>query len=342
MKYKSVQVASYGGPEVLQVVENDLRLPAKGEVRIKVLAAAVSRPDVTVRRGEALYSGTPLGQKPPFVPGYAVIGEVDAVGEGVHEAAIGERVGVLTVTGGYTEILYWRSDRLIPIPAGLDPAEAVPLILNYIVAYQVMHRSAKVKPGAKVLIVGASGGIGTALLQLGQLTGLTMYALASKSKHDLLTKYGATPIDYRTQDFVEFIRQREPEGLDAVFDGMTRLDYIRGGLSLLRRGGRLVSYGEPANFSVLFRVLLTLITVNLQPNGKSFSLYGTSFYFVGDKRPFLEDWATLFRLLKEGKIKPVIAKKFSILEAAQANALLESGQAIGNIVLHAPESSGNK
>lgn len=337
MKYKSIQVSRYGGPEVLQVVENDLRPPAAGEVRIKVLAAAVSRPDVTVRRGEALYSGTPLGQKLPFAPGYAVIGDVDAVGEGVRESLIGERVGVLTVVGGYTEVLYWKSDRLIPIPAGLDPAEAVPLILNYIVAYQVMHRSAKVKPGGKALIIGASGGIGTALLQLGQLAGLKMYALASKNKHDLLIEYGATPIDYRTQDFVEFIRQCEPEGLDAVFDGMTSPDYIRSGLSLLKRGGRLVSYGEPAGFSVLFRVLLTLMMVNLLPNGKSYSLYGTSFYFLGDKQPFLDDWAALFRLLKEGKIKPVIAKKFSILEAARANALLESGQATGSIVLVAPE-----
>ncbi|MFQ3632428.1 zinc-binding dehydrogenase [Roseiflexus sp.] len=336
MKYKSVQVCRYGGPEVLQVVENDLSPPAAGEIRLKVLAAAVSRPDVTVRRGEALYSRTPLGQKLPFVPGYAVIGDVDAVGEGVRESLLGERVGALTVVGGYTEFLYWKSDRLIPVPAELDPAEAVPLILNYIVAYQVMHRSARVKTGEKSLIIGASGGIGTALLQLGQLAGLKMYALASKGKHDILTKYGATPIDYRAQDFVEFIRQREPEGLDAVFDGMTHLDYIRGGLSLLRRGGRLVSYGEPAGFSTLFRVLATLLTVNLLPNGKSFKLYGTSFYFVGDKRPFLEDWATLFKLLREGKIKPVVAKKFSILEAAQANELMESGQVIGNVVLLAP------
>lgn len=333
MKYKSILVTRYGDPEVLQVVEKELRPPANGEVRIKVLAAAVSRPDVTVRQGKALYSGTPLGQKVPFTPGYAVIGDIDAVGEGVSKALIGKRVGVLTVTGGYTEILYWRSDRLIPVPADLDPAEAVPLILNYIVAYQVMHRAATVKAGEKVLIIGASGGIGTALLQLGQLAGLKMCALASKEKHAALLEYGAIPIDYRAQDYVEFVRSCEPNGLDAVFDGMSRLNYIRGGLSLLRRGGRLVSYGEPDSFSTLGHILWTLLSTNLIPSGKSFRLYGTSFYFVGDKRPFLEDWATLFRLLQERKIKPVIAKKFLLVDAAEANRLLESGSVTGNVVL---------
>jgi NADPH:quinone reductase-like Zn-dependent oxidoreductase len=251
---------------------------------------------------------------------------------------VGDRIGALTVVGGYTEYLYWKSDRLIPVPASLDPAEAVILILNYVVAYQSLHRVAKVNEGDKVLIIGASGGIGTALLQLGKLAGLKMYAIASKSRHPILIEYGATPIDYRTQDFVEVIRQAEPDGLDAVLSGMTRLDYIKGGLSLLRRGGTLVSFGEPAGRPAFFRILLTFIGVNLLPNGRrSFKLYGTSTYFIGDKRPYLEDWATLFKLLEEGKIKPVIAKKYPLLETAQANALLESGQVTGNVVLVAPE-----
>jgi len=336
MKYKSVIAAQPGGSEVLKVIENDLRPPSAGEVRIKVLAASVCRPDVTARSGKALYSGTLLGQKFPFVPGYSVIGEVDAVGEGVANVAVGERAGVLTIIGGYTEILYWRSDRLIPVPKTLALAEAIPLILNYIVAYQALHRSLKVKAGEKALIIGASGGIGTALLQLGRLAGLKMYALASQSKHPILAEYGATPIDYHTQDFVELIRQADPDGIDVILDGMMRLDYIQRGLPLLRRGGRIVSFGEPKR-SEFFRILATAAKTNLFSTGKAFKLYGTSFYFVGDKQPFLEDWATLFKLLEEGKIKPVVAAKFPILEAAKANELLESGQVIGNIVLLSPE-----
>jgi NADPH:quinone reductase-like Zn-dependent oxidoreductase len=339
MTYQSVTATKIGGPEVLQVTENELRAPAADEVRIRVLAAPVCRPDVTVRTGEALYTGTPLGQKLPFVPGYAVIGIVDAVGDKVPapDARIGDRVGVLAVVGGYTEYLYWRSDRLIPVPETVDPAKAATLILNYIVAYQSMHRAAQVEAGDAVLIIRASGGIGTAMLQLGKLADLTMYGLASPSKHDVLIDYGATPIDYHTQDFVEVIHQAEPAGLDAVFDGMMTMDYIRRGLSLLRRGGTLVSYGEPAGFSALFRILATLVGVNLLPNGKSFKLYGTSSYFVFNQQPFMEDWAKLFQLLDEGKIDPVIEKKYPLLEAAEANTMLESGSVTGNVVLIAPD-----
>jgi NADPH:quinone reductase-like Zn-dependent oxidoreductase len=338
MKFKRVIVTKTGGPEVLQVIEDDLREPSPGEARIKILAAAVSRPDITARSGKALYHGTPLGQKIPFTPGYAVIGTVDAIGEGVRQVVVGDRVGALTVIHGYSEYLYWKSDKLIPVPEDVDPGEAVPLILNYIVAYQALHRSLKVKAGETALIIGASGGIGTALLQLGRLAGLRLYGLASSSKHAALAEYGATLINYRTQDFVDVIHQSEPGGIDVVLDGMMDVNDIRRALSLLRRGGRLVSFGEPAGgFPNLFRVLGIFAAVNLLPNGKSYQLYGTSTYFIGDPKPYYEDWATLFKLYQEGKIKPVIEQRFTILEAAQANALLESGAVVGNVVLVAPE-----
>jgi NADPH:quinone reductase-like Zn-dependent oxidoreductase len=335
--YKSVSVTRLGSPEVLQVGETELREPGKKEARIKVLAAAVCRPDITVRNGTSLYSSTPLGQKIPFVPGYAVVGEVDATGPDVTQVEVGDRVSVLTVIGGYTEFLYWRSDRLIPTPTTVDPAEAVTLILNYLVAYQAMHRSAGVRAGEAALIIGASGGIGTALLQLGKLAGLRMYGIASEEKHDIVTRFGATPIDYRSQDYLEVIREAESDGIDAVFDGMMRLNYIEGGLSLLRRGGTLVSFGEPANLRALFRILGTFLRQKLTPNGISFKLYGTSSYFLFGQDSFNQDWATLFKLLEERQIEPVIMERFPILEAAAANQLLESGMATGNVVLVSPE-----
>lgn len=337
MKYKSVVATRLGGPEVLEVVENELRIPTAGEARIRVQAASVCRPDITARTGEALYSGTPLGRKPPFVPGYAMVGIVDAVGDGVTAVAVGDRVGALMVVGGYSEYVYWRADRLFPAPASLDPAEAVTLILNYIVAYQTLHRSAKVKPGDTVLIVGASGGIGTALLQLGTLSGLKMYGLASPAKHAIVAECGAIPIDYHHPDWMQQIRQAEPAGLDATITGVMSMRYVRAGLSLLRNRGTLVAFGEPDGFGTLFRVLATAITSRLSPARKSIRLYGTSFYFIGDRDPFLHDWALLFDYLTQGKIKPVIDQKFPILEAARANALLDSGSVTGNLVLVSPE-----
>ncbi len=330
MQYKSVTVTERGGPETLQVIENDLRPPSAGEAQIRVLATPVCLPDVQARYGQ-----TPVAPKLPFVPGYAIIGTVDKTGEGVTSVAVGDRVAALTISGGYAEYITLVADQLIPTPDTLDPAEAVTLILNYIVAYQTLHRSAKVKAGDKVLIIGASGGVGTAILDLGKLAGLRMYGLASPSKHHVLAEYGATPIDYHIQDFVEVMRQAEPDGLDAVFDGMV-WGYIDRGFSLLRRGGTWVQYGNPLSFSGLLRLLSKLLLFNLRPDGRALKLYGTTTSKFG-RGKYLEDWAALFKLLEEGKIAPIIAAKFPILEAAKGNEMLESGQVVGNIVLVAPE-----
>lgn len=337
MTYHQVVATALGAPDVLRVVERPLRAPLAGEARIRVRAASVSAPDISVRSGKALYSGTLLGKKAPFVPGYAVIGDVDAVGVDVTGVQVGARVGVLTVVGGYSEVLYWRADRLIPVPAALDPAQAVTLILNYLVAYQTMHRVVKAQPGESALVIGASGGIGTALLQLGALAKLKLYGVASRGKHAAVQALGALPVDYRSTDFVQVLREAEPGGVDVVFDGMNRPDTLRGGLAVLRRGGRMVGYGEPPNFGALWTLLGALVRVNLLERDKALALYGTSNYFLFDRRPFNEDWATLFRLLEAGSIAPVIAAKFPLLDAARANALLESGSVVGNVVLVAPD-----
>ena len=330
MQFKCVIVTRRGPPEVRKIVQNDLRAPRAGEAQINVLATPVCLPDVQARYGQS-----PFPPKVPFTPGYAIIGSVAEIGKDVTHVAVGDRVAALTVYGGYAEYLYWDAKQLIPVPAILDPAEAAPLILNYIVAYQILHRSAKLKAGDKVLIIGASGGIGTAFLQLGKLANLKMYGLASPGKHHILTEYGAIPIDYHTQDFVEIIRQAEPDGLDAVFDGMDG-DYFKRGYSVLRRGGTFVGYGNPLSVSHMLKLLGQGALFILLPDGKSAKSYGTGLYRF-NRRPFLEDWATLFKLLEAGKIKPIIAAKFPILEAAKANELLENGSVIGNVVLQAPE-----
>ena len=327
MKYRSVVVTKRGGPEVLQIVENDLRPPSVGEARIKILATPVCQDDVATRVGNR-----PFLPKIPFVPGYTMIGVVDAVGEDA-QVAVGDRVGALTNYGSYAEYIYWPAEKLVPVPESLDPAEAVTLILNYLVAYQIMRRTVQVKAGDRVLIIGASGGVGTAFLQLGELADLKMYGLASKSKHHVLTEYGATPIDYRTQDFVQVICRAEPDGIDFVFNGMAE-EYFERGLAVLRRGGTLVHYGGPQSFAGFLRLVAKLVWFNLLPNAKSVKGYGTHRV---DQQLLAEDWSVLFGLLEEGKIKPIVAGTFPLLEAARANELLESGHVTGNLVLLAPE-----
>jgi NADPH:quinone reductase-like Zn-dependent oxidoreductase len=328
MTYKSIVVTRRGGPEALQVVENELRAPSAGEARIRTLATPVCQDDVAVRVGNR-----PFLPKIPFVPGYSILGVVDAIGEGVTGVAVGDRVAALTQLGGHAEYIYLDEGKLVHVPATLDPAEAVVLILNYLVAYQCMHRAVQVKPGDKVLIIGASGGVGSAFLQLGKLAQVTMYGLASPSKHSTLTELGAIPIDYHTQDFVEVIRQAEPEGLDFVFNGMAE-EYFERGLAVVRRGGVMVHYGGPESFSRMLLLLGKLVLYNLLPNGKSVKGYGTHRVDIGLLK---EDWAELFRLLEAGQIEPIIAARFPLLEAARANELVESGQVTGNVVLLAPE-----
>jgi NADPH:quinone reductase-like Zn-dependent oxidoreductase len=332
MKYKSVIVTKQGSPKVLKIIENDLRPPPAGEARIKILATSVGRTDIGYRKGELSFA-----PKIPFVPGYEIMGVVDAVGESVTNVAVGNRVAALIGHGGYSEYIYLGKEHLVLVPPTLDLAEVVTLILNYMSAYQMLHRSVQVKAGDKVLIIGASGGVGTALLQLGKLANLTMYGTASCSKHNILTDLGAIPIDYHTQDFVDVIHRAEPDGIDFVFDGMGG-DYAERGLAVLRRGGILVEYPAPsAGLFTLLGGIAKLTLANLRQKGKSVKSYGASSLYRMDKRPFMDDLPVLFNLLEEGKIKPIIAKRFPILEAAQANELLESGQVIGNIVLLAPE-----
>jgi NADPH:quinone reductase len=328
MKYKSVVVTRRGGLDAMQIVENDLRAPSAGEARIKILAAPVCQDDIAARVGNR-----PFLPKIPFVPGYSILGVVDAIGEGVTQVAVGDRVVALIKYGGHAEYIFWNADELARVPATLDPAEAAVLILNYLVAYQVLHRVAQVKVGDKALVVGASGGVGTAFLQLGKLAGLKMYGLASPGKHAVLAEYGAIPIDYRAQDFVQVLRQTEPGGLDFVFNGMGE-EYLDRGLAVLRRGGMVVHYGGPQSLARLLLLIAKLVFCNLLPNGKTIQGYGTHRLGVD---LFKEDWTKLFDLLQAGHIKPVIAAKFPILEARKANELLESGQMAGNVVLLSPE-----
>ena len=175
-KNHRVVVTRHGGPEVLQVVEEDLPEPGPGEVRVKILAAGVSAYDLMQRRSGSL-PGVP---DVPYTPGEDIAGVVDKVGEGVTSVEPGQGVAGYPRGGGYAEYLCLPASELVPVPEGVDPAEAVCLVANYLTAHMLLHPTANVQPGERVLVHGAAGGVGSALLELGKLAGLELYGTASK------------------------------------------------------------------------------------------------------------------------------------------------------------------
>ena len=334
MKHRRVVVARHGGPEVLQVVEEDLPEPQPGEVRVKVLAAGVSAYDLMFRRSGRL-PGTP---KAPFTLGEDVVGVVDKLGEGVSGFEPGQRVAggtfSLGVGGGYAEFVCMAASEWVPVPPDVDSAEAVCLVVNYVTAHVMMHRAANVQRGERILVQGAAGGVGTALLELGKLTGLEMYGTASKYNHELVSSLGATPIDYRNEDFVERVRSLTGDGVDVVFDPIGGARQLWRSYRALRKGGRLVWFGVAATKKQGLRVIpLTLLTVSLLkliPDGKQAPLAPD---LGKDNAWYRETLAELLGLLAEGKIKPVVAARIPLVEAARAHELLERGGYAGKIVL---------
>jgi NADPH:quinone reductase-like Zn-dependent oxidoreductase len=218
----------------------------------------------------------------------------------------------------------------------LDPAEAVSLVLSYVTAYQMLRRVARVQSGERILIHGAGGAVGTAMLQLGSTLDLEMYGTASKPKHDLVSSLGAVPIDYQNQDFVAEIAAKTERGVAAVFDHLGGEHFNRSFQSL-RAGGSLVAYGfyntimgqggsVPLDF-------LRLKMWNLLPNRRS-----THFYSIGPWRKqhadwFYQDLSHLFELLADGKIEPVIWKRISLTEVAQAHDWIEQAVPRGKVVI---------
>lgn len=294
---------------------------------------------------EGVHPETPLL---PFTPGWDLVGVVDRVGERVAGVTPGQTVVALPISGAYTEFICLPQRELVPVPPGLDAAEAVSLVLNYITAYQMLHRSARVTAGQRVLIHGAAGGVGSALLQLGRLAGLELYGTCSSRGAAAVAEMGGVPIDYRNQDFVQEIQRLTGEGVDVVFDGIGGAHIWRS-RKALRPGGRVVAYGLTASLSGgrlaagraggrhRFREIrifgLYIAGGWLLPGRRRVVPY--SIQWLKRIRPalFRQDLIALFDLLQQRQISPLIAQRFPLAEARQAHELLGQGGITGKIVL---------
>ncbi len=340
MEHTRIVVSRYGGPETLEAVEEERPEPKAGEVLVRVQAAGVSLPDLMMTEG--IHPETPVL---PFTPGWDLVGVVDRVGSGVPGIVPGQTVAALPIHGAYAEYVCLPQEEFVPVPPGLDPAEAVSLLLNYVTAYQMVHRSARVRPGQRALIHGAAGGVGTALLQLGRLAGLEMYGTCSPAGFPVVTELGGVPIDYRRCDFVEEIRRLTGDGVDVVFDGIGGAHIWRS-RKALRRGGKVVAYGltgalrggklatgRRRRFRGIAVFGVYIVGSWLFPGRRRVVPY--SIQWLKRRKPgmFREDLIALFDLLGRRKVEPLIARRFPLAGARQAHELLEKGGVAGKIVL---------
>jgi NADPH2:quinone reductase len=354
---KRVIVDHYGGPEVLRVVEEDDPRPGPGEVRVRVLAAGVSFTDAQLRAGT--YLGVP---KPPFTPGYELVGVVEELGPGCSRLRVGDRIGALTVWGADAERVCVPEANAVEVPADLDPAEVLSLVFTYMTAYQVLHRMGQAKSGETVLVHGAAGRVGTAILELGAAAGLHLYGTCSARDRAAVARLGAVAIDYRTEDFLARVRELPGNGVDVALDGLGGAISLRS-FRALRPGGRLVVFGHydmlahgrkswrgwidwyVATGTVALWGLLSprrrVCAYKIQKlrEGQQLLPVGGSRHALpvgGGPRNvewFREDFLALLELLRDGKIHPVVAERLPFTDARRAHEMLESSAAKGKLVL---------
>lgn len=327
--YRAIHLLGKGGLDRLVQVDLPLGEPGPGELRVRVRATGVGYTDVIMRRGQYPY-------RPdfPFVPGYEVVGVVDAVGAGVTGFARGDRVAALTVYGGYAEYLTRSAADFVKVPDGVDDAEVAAVILNYVTAYQMIHRTAEMRAGQTALVTGANGGVGLAMLELLREAGVKAIGAASKRHHALVEARGAAAIEGRGAPIHEAARAIAKEGVDASFDGI-------GGVSAsqcvkaTRRGGIFVCYGFTAGVESTWATMrgAWALFVGAPLTGRRSKFYGITAIYRKDPKPFHEDLPKVLELLKQKRITPRIVERLPLLEGRRAQEMLEAGGVAGKIVL---------
>ncbi|MEQ1500708.1 MAG: alcohol dehydrogenase catalytic domain-containing protein [Myxococcota bacterium] len=336
--YKAIRLEGKGSVDQLRSVELPIPEPGPGEVRVRVEATGIGATDLVMRSGNY-----PYAPAFPFVPGYDVVGRVEAVGSGVTTHHVGDRVGGLVVHGGYGEVMVREAEHFLPVPEGLDAAKVVALILNYVTAYQMLHRVARLGTGQSALVLGASGGVGSAMLELCRDAGVKAYGAAAGSKRAGVEQFGAIALDSRAAEPVDRqLRAREPGGVDAAFDPLSGR-FAGVCVRSVRRGGRVVWYGFSAvtrgdgstDLPGLLRgALTTFVGGPLTLRWPSF--YGITQRYRKDPTTFREDFAKVVDLYTDGKIDPRIDARVRLDDVRDAQTRLERGDVDGKLVIVFP------
>ncbi len=343
MSWQHVRISQFGGPEVLELAEETtIPDPGPGEVRIKVLAAGTGFTDSFIRRGRYPDFKGPL----PFTPGYDLVGVVEKTGAGVSAPREGQTVADLCVVGGYAQYAIRPARFLVPVPDGVDLSEAVCIPLAYLTAFQMLTRYRRFSPGETILVIGASGTVGTALLDLARHFGLKAIGTCSAANFAAVEKFGAVAIDYRAGDFVAAVRKLTAgrmggPGVDAAFDAMGGSHFARS-FACLAPGGILIGYGSQTmaiGHENIIAAGLGLARLKLW-GALSFLFSGRHavWYSITDRRrshpeEFTADMAALFDLLRDGAIHPVVVGREGLAAAKDVHARIDAGGFGGKIVL---------
>jgi NADPH:quinone reductase-like Zn-dependent oxidoreductase len=340
MSWQHIRISRFGGPEVLEMIEESaIPEPGPGEVRIKVLAAGTGFTDTMIRRGRYPDFKGPR----PFTPGYDIVGVVEKRGPGVVTPSFGETVADLCVVGGYAQYAIRPARFLVPVPVDIESAEAVCIPLAYLTAFQMLTRCRKLPSGAAILVIGASGTVGTALLDLARHLGLKAIGTCSAANLPVIERYGAAAIDYKAGDFVTSVRKLTAggAGVEIVFDAIGGAHFSRS-FACLAPGGLLVGYG--AQTMAVGRESLIAAGLGLARlkvwSVLSFLFGGRSavFYSITARRSthpeeFKADMAALLQLLREGAIQPVVIARLPLGAASEVHARIDGGGLGGKIVL---------
>jgi NADPH:quinone reductase-like Zn-dependent oxidoreductase len=343
MSWQHIRISRFGGPEVLELAEETtIPDPGPDEVRIKVLAAGTGFTDSFIRRGRYLDFKGPL----PFTPGYDLVGVVEKAGPGVSAPREGEMVADLCVVGGYTQYAIRPARALVPVPDGIDLSEAVCIPLAYLTAFQMLTRYRRFSLGETILVIGASGTVGTALLDLARHFGLKAIGTCSAANIAAVEKFGAVAIDYRAGDFVAAVRKltagrMSRAGVDAAFDAMGGSHFARS-FACLAPGGILIGYGaQTMAIGQENLIAAGLGMARLKLWGALSFLFGgrrALFYSITDRRlshpdEFKADMSALFELLRSGAIHPVVIAREPLSAAREVHTRIDKGGFGGKIVL---------
>ena len=320
-----IEITEPGGPEVLKPRQVPIPTPGEGEVLIRVHAAGVNRPDALQRAGQ--YPLKP-GMNP--IPGLEVAGEVVALGMGVSEFIVGDKVCALTNGGGYAQYCVTPAGQTLPIPEGMDWVQAAAVPETFFTVWANLFDMGGASKGQRALIHGGTSGIGTTALMLCREFGIKAFATAgSEEKCAVVRKLGAEAINYRDQDFVRVIQDNTAgKGVNVILDIMGG-SYLNQNIAALGMEGRLVMLGflggGRANDVDLLGIMSKRATITgslMRPRTDA------------EKASIAEQLREyVWPVLTAGRCLPMIDKVYPLAEAAQAHARMEAGDHIGKIVL---------